>query len=134
NTRAEEMASWGWSEAQQTAFLNHQHTMRENQYQSLYKEALHQLILLEDKPVGRRLVGFTDTEITLVDIALLSEHRGKGIGSQLIRELQDRAESEGKALILSVTAENRARILYERLGFLVTKDGGMYLSMRWEPE
>lgn len=46
-------------------------------------------------------------------------HRGKGLAPALIRELQARAEKEGKKVYLEASNEG-ARRVYEKLGFVET--------------
>jgi ribosomal protein S18 acetylase RimI-like enzyme len=66
-----------------------------------------------------------------MDIALVPEHRGTGIGTQLLRELQEEARSAGKSLTIHVERFNPAMRLYERLGFRQIEDKGVYLLMEW---
>ena len=53
----------------------------------------------------------------LVDIALLPEHRGKGIGGGLVRQLIQQCDQEKLPLRLQVLRTNPALRLYERLGW-----------------
>jgi ribosomal protein S18 acetylase RimI-like enzyme len=130
DTRAEEMALWGWSEAQQLAFLSMQFRARNLSY-STYKNTEHLIILYNGRTVGRLLVSRMEDEIRLVDIALLDEACGQGIGSKLIEELIAKATSEGKPLRLHVEKFNRAFQLYQRLGFQIIEDTGtQYLMER----
>lgn len=55
----------------------------------------------------------------LREIFLHPDHQGKGIGTRLLRQELAAARRLGKALRLRVLRENRARFLYERLGFAV---------------
>jgi ribosomal protein S18 acetylase RimI-like enzyme len=66
-----------------------------------------------------------DTEIRIVDIALLPEHRGKGIGTRLLRDVI----AQGKRVTIHVERMNPALRLYERLGFEVAEDKGVYLFL-----
>jgi hypothetical protein len=54
-----------------------------------------------------------------------------GVGSALLRALMHRAREEGfHALSLSVAAENRARLLYERAGFQkIGEHGGSWTML-----
>jgi ribosomal protein S18 acetylase RimI-like enzyme len=72
-------------------------------------------------------------EIDIVDIALLPEHRGGGTGTLLLRELQAEARAAGKALDIHVERYNPALRLYQRLGFKVKEDKGVYFLMEWRP-
>ena len=93
------------------------------------------IILLETNPVGRMIVSRRENEIQLVDIALLTEYRSRGIGTSLIKELIDEATAAGKVVQLHVLKTNRrAKRLYERLGFKSTGESGMHFEMEWTPE
>jgi len=70
----------------------------------------------------------------LVDIALLTEQRGRGIGSGLLRELIQQCSRDGVPLRLQVLKVNPALRLYERLGFRQTSEDQMYLQMERRPD
>jgi ribosomal protein S18 acetylase RimI-like enzyme len=70
---------------------------------------------------------------TLVDIALLPEHRGKGIGGGLIRELIGQCDQQKLPLRLQVLRTNPALRLYERLGFTRTAEDQIYIQMERAP-
>jgi len=133
SARSEEMAAWGWDTAQQKLFLNMQFTARQQQYNSRFSDADHHIILHEDNPIGRILVARSESEILLADIALLPEYRGNGIGASLIEELLKEGEEAGKAVRLKVEIFNRAVRLYQRLGFSIIEDTGVYLIMERAP-
>jgi ribosomal protein S18 acetylase RimI-like enzyme len=61
----------------------------------------------------------------------LPEHRGAGIGTKLLRDLQEEVRSAGKSLTIHVERFNPALRLYERLGFQQIEDKGVYLLMEW---
>lgn len=56
----------------------------------------------------------------VLGVGVLPEHRGKGIGSALIRATMDRARAAGMTRIELAVREHNARAiaLYERLGFV----------------
>ena len=64
-----------------------------------------------------------------MDIALLPEHRGNGVGSSLLRDLLAEADADGKRVTIHVERLNPALRLYERLGFSVAEDKGVYLLL-----
>jgi len=66
-----------------------------------------------------------------MDIALLPAHRNIGIGTKLIRELQEEARGAGKTLSIHVEQFNPALRLYERLGFKKVREFGLYYLMEW---
>jgi ribosomal protein S18 acetylase RimI-like enzyme len=68
--------------------------------------------------------------LRLIDIAMLPEWQGKGIGTHLIRDLI----GERLPVVLHVAIDNPARALYERLGFEVKAAEGIYLRMECQGE
>ncbi|MEQ1518229.1 MAG: GNAT family N-acetyltransferase [Usitatibacteraceae bacterium] len=55
----------------------------------------------------------------LIQIQLVPDFQGLGIGSELIEGLVAEASRVGASVKLSVLKSNRARFLYERLGFVI---------------
>ncbi|HEV2834721.1 MAG TPA: GNAT family N-acetyltransferase [Pyrinomonadaceae bacterium] len=129
STRKEELEGVGWDDNQKRAFITMQFRARE----SSYPRVDSRIILLNGQPVGRMLVDRNESGILLRDIALLTEYRNAGIGSRLIRNLMEEAESAGKSIRLHVVASSPAVRLYERLGFCKTGDETAYLEMKWVP-
>jgi len=74
-----------------------------------------------------------DTEIPIVDIALLAEHRGRGVGSSLLRDLLAEADAAGKRVTIHVERMTPAFRMYRRLGFSVVEDKGVYLFLERPP-
>lgn len=138
STRAEEMAMVAhWSEEQKQAFLAHQFNAQHTYYQQVYPDAQYSIILSDGAPVGRIYIEreAIANNIRVVDITLLPDFRGQGIGEYLFKQLQDEARQAGKILSIHVEQNNRARHLYERLGLKVIKEThGIYLLMEWNPE
>jgi ribosomal protein S18 acetylase RimI-like enzyme len=59
----------------------------------------------------------------LVKPYLLSDYRGKGLGSALLTHVMQQARAQGKRVRLRVLRVNTgARRLYERLGFEVVQE------------
>ena len=132
-TRGEEMRAWGLEASQQEMILKLQFTAQRRHYEIAFPDADHKIILCDGRPAGRILVFRSEREIRLVDIALLPEHRGAGIGASLVRGLMLEAQAAGKPLVLHVEKQNRAARLYERLGFSTTADTGGHYRMEIVP-
>ena len=133
STRQEELAQTGWGEAQKVAFLRQQFEAQSRYYREYYPGASFDVILAEGSPIGRLYVARWPEEVRIVDIALLPEHRGAGIGTSLLEALISEAESSGKTLSIHVERFNPALRLYERLGFEKAADKGVYFLMRRPP-
>jgi ribosomal protein S18 acetylase RimI-like enzyme len=128
-TRQQEIAAFGWSHEQQGAFLRMQFTAQQRWYETAYAGAEQQIVMLEAAPIGRVIVHRGSGVTTLVDISLLPEHRGGGIGGGLIRDLVQQSAQRGAPVRLQVLRTNPAARLYQRLGFVKTGEDEMYLQM-----
>lgn len=133
STREEELSLWSWDENQKRAFLEMQFRAQSQQYGLCYPQADSHVILFADRPVGRFLVDKVGPEITLVDIALLPDHRNRGIGTFLIEALLQEAKTLGKNVALQVLRGSTAARLYERLGFTMVGGDAVYLEMKKLP-
>lgn len=131
STRAEEMAATGWSDAQRNAFLRSQFAARQSSYLATFPRAEHAIILLGRTAVGAIIVNRAGHEIRIVDIALAPEHRSRGTGGRVLRDLQLEARAARLPLRLQVLKTNPAARLYARIGFAPTSDNGLYLKMEW---
>ena len=120
-------------ENQKQALMSMQFKAQRQQYDASYPEAESGIILRDEHPIGRMLVDRTAPEITLIDIALLPEHRNAGIGTDLIQGLLAEATGARKPVRLHVLKSNRALRLYERLGFSRVGDQPMYFEMLFQP-
>jgi len=133
STRLEELAPLGWSAAQLELFLSQQFDAQHRHYRTHYPDAAFSVILLGQQPIGRLYVARCPERILLLDIALLPAHRSAGVGTRLLRALLVEAEQAGKPVRLHVEKHNRALRLYERHGFSVVGDEGVYWRLEWAP-
>ena len=131
STRAEELAVTGWSDEEKAVFCRRQFDAQSAHYRENYPGASLQIIERAGEPIGRLYVAHWEREIRIMDIALVPEHRRSGIGTQLLRELQEEARAAGKTLTIHVERFNPALRLYERLGFRQVEDKGVYLLLEW---
>ncbi|MCX6982627.1 MAG: GNAT family N-acetyltransferase [Verrucomicrobia bacterium] len=131
STRAAELAMVPWSAEQKAAFCRMQFTAQHTDYQRNYPAAAYGIIERGGTALGRLYVDRRESEIHILDITLLPEHRGAGLGTRLLRGLQEEARAAGKALGIHVEKFNPALRLYERLGFRAKEDLGVYLLMEW---
>ena len=134
-TRAEEIEAWGWSEAQARLFLEMQFTARQRSYQAMYPGATYTLILKDGQPVGQQIADRGAKSIRLIDIAILPQYRGAGIGTLLLKDLVDESRSKKVPIELKVSKSNTAAArLYERMGFIRLGEDAMYYEMMRNPE
>lgn len=133
STRMEELEATDWSDEHKASFCRMQFTAQDAHYRQHYPTAEYDVIESAEKPVGRLYVDRWKREIRIMDIAILPEYRGKGIGTQLLLDLQHEAAGVGKSLTIHVERFNPALHLYERLGFRMIEDKGVYFLMEWTP-
>ncbi|HTS11489.1 MAG TPA: GNAT family N-acetyltransferase [Candidatus Limnocylindrales bacterium] len=134
STRADEMKLVPWNDAQKEAFLRMQLHAQTTHYRQQYPNASYDIILSGDVPAGRLYIDRTDEAIAIIDISLLPEHRGAGIGGSLLRRVLAEAAERRKAVHIYVEQHNPAMHLYHRLGFRKISDYGVYNFMEWKPE
>ena len=97
-----------WSDDQKAAFLRQQFEAQHAHYQRYYHDTRFDVILADDEPAGRLYVARWERELRIVDIALLPEWRGRGIGTRLLRDLLDEAAAVGKPVTIHVEMQNSA--------------------------
>ena len=131
STRTEEMALLPWSEEQKNAFVLGQFHAQQQHYQKIYPDANHDIILANDREVGRLYVARLDAEIRIVDVTLLPRERNSGIGTLLLRRLMEESARVSKPLRIYVESFNPSMRLFERLGFLPTEEQGIHVLMEW---
>ncbi|MBA1262352.1 GNAT family N-acetyltransferase [Stutzerimonas stutzeri] len=129
STRAQEMELLPWSQAEKAAFLEQQFDAQHRHYQEHYQEAEFSLVLQDGQPIGRLYLFRGPTTHNLMDLSLLPNWRGHGIGSHLLSLLVQEADTTGKSIRLYVEPDNPARRLYERFGFVITRQHPIYLEM-----
>jgi ribosomal protein S18 acetylase RimI-like enzyme len=75
--------------------------------------------------------GFVDEQTPELAIAVVPSRRGRGLGTELLEALMDRARKEGfPALSLSVESDNPAIHLYESFGFRRVRENGTHVTMQ----
>src|SRR5215472_18423508 len=134
STRQAEIEALAWNPAQQEAFLRMQFNAQRRWYAMAYPAAAEQIVEVDGQPAGRLMVAKGEGAVaTLVDISLLLEHRGCGIGGGLLRELLDQCRHDQTSLRLQVLKTNPAARLYDRLGFRKVDEDDLYLHMENKP-
>lgn len=126
STRREEVAQSGWPPQAQHAFLVAQHEAQHDHYRRHYAEAEWLIVERGGDPIGRLYLDEWADEFRIVDISLVPESRGLGIGRAILEDVIDHAAGRGKAVSIHVEKNNPARRLYARLGFEIAEDKGIY--------
>lgn len=127
STREQELALLPFDEEARDAFVRSQHEAQRAHYAAHHPNARFQLVLVNGEPAGRLYVDRAAEGIHLIDIALLPEFQGQGLGGSLLAELASEADATGLPITAHVERHNRALGLYRSLGFNVIADREVYL-------
>ena len=114
---------------QKAQLLKLQFAAREQQYRHQFPDADFDLVLREGIPIGNFYAQRGPNHYVLIDVSLLPEQRSAGIGAALVRELIAQAHTAGKPLRAHVLRQNPAWRLWQRLGFRMIGDDGVYLEI-----
>lgn len=133
STRAEEVAASGWPPEMQRAFLEQQHRAQHLHYRNVYPDGEWLIIERGGAPIGRLYLNESADELHLIDISLLPEERGGGLGGAIMADLMADAGARARPIGLYVEKFNPARRLYLRLGFEAIEDTGVHERMIWQP-
>ncbi|ASG25350.1 ribosomal protein S18 acetylase RimI-like enzyme [Nitrospirillum viridazoti] len=131
--RWEEMQAAPWSDEERLAFLRDQARLQAAHYDVNYHDADFLILEMAGRPIGRLYLFRRNLkDLRIVEIGLIPDWRGRGLGGALLRWVQDVARGEGYALCsIHVEQNNPARRLYHRLGFRDVEPVGPYMLMHW---
>lgn len=130
SVRAPEFAMMGWPEATLRDFLAGQSQLQNRHYTNVYPNAANLVVTQHDTAIGRVILYASPGDIRVVDIALLPQWRGSGLGGALLEAIKQQAKARGASVSLSVDLNNPARRLYLRQGFQPVSDNGVAQEMR----
>jgi ribosomal protein S18 acetylase RimI-like enzyme len=131
STRWEELAVTNWTEAQKRAFLESQFALQRHHYRTYYASTDWGILQHRSVPAGRLYVDRQADALHVVDVSLLPEWRGRGIGTAIMQAVCVEARDAGKAVTISVEKYNPAQRLYRRLGFREASNQGVYWFLEW---
>ena len=117
--------------AMRGAVLTQQYRAQAASYAARYPAALNAIVSLDGEVVGRLIVEEASGDLHLVDIAVSSALRGKGLGSAILAALTE----FGRSIRLYVsTANSGALKLYLAHGFRETARDDANIEMHWRGE
>lgn len=89
-------------------------------------------ILCDGIPIGMgRVVGDGGTAFQIVDIAVLPDHQGKGLGKVIMREICSYlARTVPESGYVSLIADGPAKDLYAQFGFVPTAPASIGMALR----
>lgn len=93
-----------------------------------------EVILVDGQASGLLKVARDGTCWDLIQIQIVPELQGRGLGAWLIRGVVAQAQRAGASLKLDVLKANPARRLYEKLGFVVVAEKPRAFDMLLSPD
>ncbi|MEI9806161.1 MAG: GNAT family N-acetyltransferase [Pseudolabrys sp.] len=121
-----------WPEAARKPFLDQQFHFQTAHYARAYPDVDWLIVVADDKPIGRLILARAPEEWCVVDIALMPDRRGTGLGTRLLQSVQSAAaQARASTVQLTVDMHNPARRLYERLGFAAVNEAIPNVFMAW---
>lgn len=132
STRIDEFSAAGLPPQAIEMLLAQQYDLQRRHYRAAFLDADWSIVERRGQAVGRLYVAREMAGRRIVDIAILPEAKGQGIGGMLIDRVLAEACRAGRPVHLHVRPENRARRLYLRKGFVETGVEGGDITMTWQ--
>lgn len=116
-------ATWGWDDDyQQDHFAKH------------FDVTGCQIVLVDGRKAGQITVVEQSMSHFISGVYILPEFQNMGLGSALVQQIMEKATENGRPVTLQVLKANEpARRLYKRLGFVETAEKLTHHVMRWDP-
>jgi ribosomal protein S18 acetylase RimI-like enzyme len=111
--------TWGWDEAKAAQMF------RERVARGRYE-----IVVLSGVEIGAVNRDRQEGTIYVSNIEVLPEYQRRGVGTEIMRRIIAEARRDCFTVTLRVLKVNPARRLYERLGFVVTKEDEIHYYMR----
>lgn len=113
-------ATWGWDE-----------NWQQTDFDRRFSELRVSVIGVGGQPAGRLWLERRPETLHIVELQLLPEAQGRGIGTAVVQQVIEQGARQGVPITLSVVPANPgARRLYERLGFEVSGYEAPFIHMR----
>jgi ribosomal protein S18 acetylase RimI-like enzyme len=119
---------------QKQQLIRMQYQAQQSAYQTQFPQSGYEVVMRGEQPVGRVWIARLQNELHLVDIAVMPDAGNTGIGTFLVRQLQEEARGAGKPIRSTVFRFNPGSLrFHQRLGFVVISEDEMQFQMEWQP-
>jgi len=103
---------WGWDEEYQ-----------QNDFRQCFIPQKNKIIVYDNEEIGYVETNEEDNIVHIVELEILPEYQGKGIGSSIIKDIIEYTDASQKRVRIGCFKINRgAKRLYESLGFKVIEE------------
>jgi ribosomal protein S18 acetylase RimI-like enzyme len=111
-----------WDEAEQDTFFEHDWMLQATE-----------MILADGSACGYWMVEDREADIHIRELVIHPRCQSQGIGRYLLESMQRRAQGRRVPVRLGTYLENRAVVLYERVGFREIGRTDTHILMEWFP-
>lgn len=120
------------SDQQRLQLLSSQFDLQDLHYRTHFPMTDRRIVTVQGQPVGRLYIMRGDPMWTLVDLSILPEVMGQGIGSQLIDLMLSEADAARRPISLHCAMNNPVFELYKAKGFVeVRQESADWVMERW---
>ena len=131
-TRTPEMAAMPIDAKAKDFLMRAQYRSMTESCRREYPNARSEIIELEGRPVGRLVTDVGDACVTYVDIAILPEAQGRGLGRRVMLNALEEPRRLGLTAQVSVLMHNAASLrLCESVGFVRTQKSPPFVRLEW---
>jgi len=103
-------------------------------YATAHPNAINEIVVVDDTPVGCVLVDETGEVTRVVDISVALGHRRRGIAGDVLAAIAGAADAANRHIELTVWSGNRAAVaLVEHAGFAPVADEAGYVTFNRAP-
>lgn len=114
-------------------FGNFDEKMQDDFFAKSWKPETHEILLSDGAEAGYCFIEHFPDHIFAHELVLSLEFQGKGIGSNLLKEVIEEAKAKNIPVKLQVLKENQAQHLYRKLGFKDTGITDTHIEMEFNP-
>jgi len=116
---------------QRENLLEIQYLAKLSSYKNQWPGATTYLVKAEQLDIGKIILSKHKSGLHIIDVIIGEKYRNKGFGRKLLTLVEQRALDIGcTKLTLSVATNNRAKKLYDNLGYKVTSQNETHIAMQ----
>jgi ribosomal protein S18 acetylase RimI-like enzyme len=134
STALPELALMPVEDAVKEALVQMQFDSQTATYRRQFPQARFDIIEQHGKPVGRLVVDYGGKAGCIVDLALLAECRGQGLGTAILTAVTEQFARLKRRVLCEVLANNEASLrMCRRAGFVQIGSIPPFLQLEWRP-
>jgi len=119
---------------QRQQLLRMQFQAQLSSYAQQFPNSCYHIVLLDSKAVGRFWLAPVPGALVLVDIALHPRVQGNGLGTALVKRLQQEAQTAKLPMRSTVDRMNPGSLrFHQRLGFTIVREDILNHYLEWRP-